>query len=210
MPPLESDRRLVSGDAQQKPLGFAGKVGAAGASHKDRIAAKADGRAGEKKGALPKRDCTCRLARRPVPQPSPQGCADGAVRLGRDAAGPGDLDARLLAFAREGNANDLRVEHGEQGRGDAVGDLLRVVGFPDGRQRRQRNQVADAVPQLLAVENPSQRHGEGSCSARTLNHQFLKIRVHDGRAAPGGIRLEVRRTGFRAARRRRSPADGCA
>ena len=62
-----------------------------------------------------------------------------------------DFDRRLAALPGEERINEICVEHRDQSSGDAVANLLRTIARPDGRQRRECNQITNAAPQLLEI-----------------------------------------------------------
>src|ERR1700674_1433507 len=55
----------------------------------------------------------------------------------------------LVAVARQCNENEIGIQHRDQGGNNAGADLTHIIVLPAGRQCRERDQIADATPQLI-------------------------------------------------------------
>src|SRR5262245_6533043 len=77
-------------------------------------------------------------------------CRPNCARLSETGslASMRNFNPRLVAASRYCDVDKFCVEHRNQGSGYAIGDLLRAKVGPESWQRRERHQVANAVPQF--------------------------------------------------------------
>ena len=157
LPSLQRDGGLVGANPEQEPLALGRKIRPMRAGHENGLAAESDGSTGKPHRAFAPGIGDLRRMFRRLSGRSRQllalqcgsDCADGLG--GNPHAGPRELDTRRLAPAGQRDMDEVRAEHRHQRRRDAVGNLAGIVGVPNSRQRRQRNQVTNAAPQLLGI-----------------------------------------------------------
>src|SRR5258705_12099056 len=69
----------------------------------------------------------------------------------------GHLGEGLIALAWLCNENEIGIRHRDQRGDDAAADLAHIIILPSSRKRRERDEIANATPQLVKRLRP--RHG---------------------------------------------------
>ena len=133
-------------------MGFARKLWIGGTRHNHGIAADTDWRHCDSQRPWPERVVDNKDLIAPAePCTAKQSLDENGSPGGYRIARARHFNRWLVAQLRHRHIDDVGVEHRKHGGCHAVGDLPRVVVLPNGRQRRERNEIADATLKLVGL-----------------------------------------------------------